>query len=92
MVTAAQTSFLSSGLPAAVDCLRDLRTFLRRDDEDTRPAFFRLGEYGVARACLVPLLTSYPNDLQVVENTGMNTRACLCYVSPNGSTGGGTQS
>ena len=43
-------------------CLRDLQRFLRRDDGDTRDAFFKLVELRTAEAHLLPLLVTYPED------------------------------
>ncbi|KAI8471860.1 MAG: timeless protein-domain-containing protein [Monoraphidium minutum] len=50
-------------------CLKDLQRFLRRDDPDTRDAFFKLGELQAATSHLVPLLVTYPHDHELVLNT-----------------------
>ncbi|KAK9842310.1 hypothetical protein WJX81_005935 [Elliptochloris bilobata] len=51
-----------------LDCLKDLQRFLRRDDVVRREAFFALGQYGVAKSDLVSLITTYPEDTELVYN------------------------
>lgn len=47
-------------------CLKDLQRFLRRDDPATRPAFTLLSRFNLAKSDLVPLLTRYADDEEVV--------------------------
>ncbi|CAD7696779.1 unnamed protein product [Ostreobium quekettii] len=54
--------------PDCVDCLKDLQRFLRRDDPDSRDVFFFLGQMDLPRNDLVPLITTYPNDSDIVYN------------------------
>ena len=63
--------------PAIAECLKDLQRFLRQDHPATRPAFTALSKYNVARADLVPLIVTYPADVELV----FNARA-LFYPSP----------
>eukprot|EP00879_Flechtneria_rotunda_P032638 GHRR01035888.1.p4 GENE.GHRR01035888.1~~GHRR01035888.1.p4 ORF type:complete len:101 (+),score=22.70 GHRR01035888.1:1079-1381(+) len=51
-------------LPAA--CLKDLQRFLRRDDPDLRDVFFKIGELQLVENDIVPLLTVYPTDHELV--------------------------
>jgi hypothetical protein len=41
---------------------------LRGDDEEERPAFFAISQFNLARSDLVPLITTYPDDHEVVYN------------------------
>jgi timeless len=50
------------------DCLKDLQRFLRKDDPDMRPVFFKLGGFHLAANDLVPLVVTYPNEHDVVYN------------------------
>lgn len=52
----------------AAGCLQDLQRFFRHDDPEARPAFFAVSKYNFARSDLVPLITSYPDDYDVVYN------------------------
>ena len=72
------------------DCLKDLQRFLREDDPRTRDAFFTVGQYKTARSDLVPLITTYAADTDIVYNAcatfspqpqlhlPIAARACLC--------------
>lgn len=51
-----------------LNCLKDLTRFLRRDDPDTRDVFFELCKKQIPTAHLVPILTTYPDDTQLVFN------------------------
>ena len=53
---------------AFAECLKDLQRFLRQDHPETRPAFTALSKYNLARADLVPLIVSYPEDVDLVYN------------------------
>jgi hypothetical protein len=48
--------------------LKDLQRFLRKDDPDMRPVFFKLGGFHLAANDLVPLVVTYPNEHDVVYN------------------------
>lgn len=50
------------------DCLKDLQRFLRQDDQYKRDCFFTLGNYQTARHELVPLITTYAADTDLVYN------------------------
>jgi len=49
-------------------CLKDLQRFLRQDDRRGRPAFFKLAQLHVARTDLVPIVTAYAHDVDLVYN------------------------
>ncbi len=49
-------------------CLKDLQRFLRQDDRDRRPAFFKLAQLHVARTDLVPIVTANAHDTDLVYN------------------------
>eukprot|EP00955_Chlamydomonas_euryale_P074094 361935-Chlamydomonas_euryale.AAC.19 len=49
-------------------CLKDLQRFLRNDDPDLRTVFFKLAQFETARKDLLPLITTYPGDLELVTN------------------------
>jgi hypothetical protein len=49
-------------------CLKDLQRFFRNDDDEARPAFFAVSKYNFARSDLVPLITAYPEDPELVYN------------------------
>lgn len=49
-------------------CLKDIQRFLRNDDAQSRETFFTLGEFDVAKHHLMPLITTYPDDVEVVFN------------------------
>ena len=51
-----------------IGCLKDIQRMLRHDESDTRPVFFKLASFGTARSDLVPLITAYPGDAEVVLN------------------------
>jgi hypothetical protein len=53
---------------ATADCLKDLQRFLREDDIRTRDAFCTLGRTKLARTDLVPLITTYAADTDIVYN------------------------
>ena len=46
----------------------DIQRFLRQDDTESRQAFFALGKFGLAKKALMPLITTYPNDTDLVYN------------------------
>ena len=52
--------------PAA--CLKDLQRFLRQDDPETRAAFFKLGQFNVAKTDLVPIIVGAAGDTDLVYN------------------------
>ena len=52
------------------ECLKDLQRFLRRDDPEKRPAFFTLSKTNIAKSDLVPLLSAYPDNKEIVFNSG----------------------
>jgi hypothetical protein len=58
------------------DCLKDLQRFLRKDDPDTRPVFFKLGGFHLAANDLVPLVVTYPTEHEVVYNA----RECFQHI------------
>jgi hypothetical protein len=35
---------------------------------ESRQAFFALGKFGLAKKALMPLITTYPNDTELVYN------------------------
>ncbi|KAG1661086.1 hypothetical protein FOA52_012075, partial [Chlamydomonas sp. UWO 241] len=47
-------------------CLKDLQRFLRNDDPDLRTVFFKLASFETPRTDLLPLLTTYPGDEEIV--------------------------
>ncbi|GAX82511.1 hypothetical protein CEUSTIGMA_g9938.t1 [Chlamydomonas eustigma] len=49
-------------------CLKDLQRFMRHDDPDTRPVFFKLANFQTARSDLVPLILTYPDEREIVFN------------------------
>ncbi|BDA45591.1 Topoisomerase 1-associated factor 1 at N-terminal half [Coccomyxa sp. Obi] len=51
-----------------LDCLKDLQRFLRQDDQRTRDCFFTVGRYKTARNDLVPIITTYAGDTDLVYN------------------------
>ena len=51
-----------------IGCLKDIQRMLRHDESDLRPVFFKLASFGTARQDLVPLITAYPGDADVVMN------------------------
>ena len=57
-------------------CLKDLQRFLRKDDPDTRAAFFKLGQFNVAKSDLVPIIVTYAHDTDLVYN------ACATSLPP----------
>ena len=65
-------AFLCRLLPTG--CLKDLQRFLRNDDPDTRDAFFKVAEFDLARSDLVPIITTYPEDKELVFNARKWTR------------------
>jgi len=52
------------------ECLKDLQRFLRQDDAEKRPAFFALSSTNISKTDLVPLLMAYPDNKDVVFNSG----------------------
>lgn len=54
-------------------CLKDIQRFLRNDDAQSRETFFTLGEFDVAKQHLMPLITTYPDNVEVV----FNARECI---------------
>lgn len=50
------------------ECLKDLQRFLRHDDASTRDAFFVLGKAKTTRTHLIPLITRYAEDVDIVYN------------------------
>lgn len=50
------------------ECLKDIQRFLRQDDSESRQAFFALGQFNLAKNMLMPLITTYPNDTDLVYN------------------------
>ena len=54
-------------VPAA-DCLKDLQRILHKDDPVQRPAFLALGGFNLAKTDLVPLMVTFPGDVDVVYN------------------------
>ena len=50
------------------ECLKDLQRFLRYDDDSTRDAFFVLGKAQTTRTHLIPLITRYAEDVDIVYN------------------------
>lgn len=54
--------------PFSPACLKDLQRFLRRDDPSTRPAFTHLARFNLAKSDLVPLLTRYAEDEDLVTH------------------------
>ena len=63
------------------ECLKDLQRFLREDDPRTRDAFFTVGQYKTARVDLVPLITTYAAETDIVYNACANhglTHCCTC--------------
>lgn len=67
------------------DCLKDLQRFLRQDDQSTRDCFFTVGRYKSARNDLVPIITTYAGDTDLVYNAREARRACglECSCSVN---------
>ena len=59
-------------------CLKDLQRFLRNADPETRAAFFKLGQFTVAKTDLVPIIVSNAGDTDLVYNAralpGLQTR------------------
>lgn len=51
-----------------IACLKDIQRFLRNDDSQSRETFFTLGEFDIAKHHLMPLITTYPGDVDVVFN------------------------
>ena len=49
-------------------CLKDLQRFLRQDDRNGRPAFFKLAQLHVARTDLVPIVMAYAHNVDLVYN------------------------
>ena len=45
-----------------------MQRFLRKDDPDSREVFFKLANFGIVRNDLVPLITTYPEDHDIVYN------------------------
>lgn len=56
-------------------CLKDLQRFLRKDDQDTRDVFFKLGDFDIVRNDLVPLIVSFPDEHDVVYNARKSRRS-----------------
>lgn len=54
--------------PDCIACLKDVQRFLRRDESETREAFFQLGQCRVAQTDLVPMMIAYPEDHVIVFN------------------------
>lgn len=71
----ANTSWINADV---ADCLKDLQRFLREDDPKTREAFFTLGRYKSVRTDLVPLITTYAADTDIVYNA----RVLPCLALP----------
>ena len=66
------------------DCLKDLQRFLREDDPRTRDAFFTIGQYKTARTDLVPLITTYAGDTDIVYNARA-ARFTAAALAPTGA-------
>lgn len=65
------TSSTAEGRPSKyAECLKDLQRFLRRDNTVKRPAFFTLSKSNISKSDLVPLLLAYPDNKDVVFNSG----------------------
>lgn len=62
------TPLCASWTHGSAGCLKDLQAMLRGDDEEERPAFFAISQFNLARSDLVPLITTYPDDHEVVYN------------------------
>ena len=63
------------------ECLKDLQRFLRHDDPATRDAFFVLGKAQTTRLHLIPLITRYAEDADIVYNACERPSATLHAVS-----------
>ena len=63
------------------ECLKDLQRFLRHDDPATRDAFFVLGKAQTTRLHLIPLITGYAEDADIVYNACEQPSATLLTVS-----------
>ena len=63
------------------DCLKDLQRFLRHDDPIRREAFFALGQYGVVKSDLVGLITTYPEDTELIYNARALAVSFLCWFA-----------
>ena len=64
-------------------CLKDLQRFLRQDDRDGRPAFFKLAQLHVARTDLVPIVTAYAHNTDLVYNARAPTLAFRQSTRPH---------
>lgn len=59
-------------------CLKDLARFLRRDEPDTREVFLKLGELQIVENDVVPLLTSFPTDRELVYHAREHRQQFWC--------------